>query len=107
MVCIHVCTCLISLNTFDYTLKSLVPFTEAVLVQLYRIASSPNAFPAVIFPKTLLFFRTSNSPSVDKYNTMFLFITAKTMFYICNLLYQQIMLSSNTFSIMHKYCEIH
>ena len=41
-----------------------VPLTEAVRVQLYSIANSPNARPEWIVPKTLLSFDTSMFPSV-------------------------------------------
>lgn len=40
---------------------------EAVLVQLYRIASSPKAFPGPILPRTLCSLITSNSPSAATY----------------------------------------
>ena len=42
-----------------------LPLTDAVRVQLYKIASSPKARPAAIFPKALLSFNTSNSPSAE------------------------------------------
>ena len=43
-----------------------VPLTEAVRVQLYSIANSPNARPECIVPKTLLSFDTFMFPSVVK-----------------------------------------
>ena len=43
---------------------------EAVLVQPYRMASSPNTVPVRSCPTTLPFFKTSNSPSVTTINSI-------------------------------------
>lgn len=42
-----------------------LPLMDAVLVQLYKMASSPNALHEPIFPRTLLSLITSNSPSAE------------------------------------------
>lgn len=46
-----------------------LPFTLAVLVQLYRMASSPNALPGPMVPINLPPFKTSSCPSVMKQNS--------------------------------------
>lgn len=43
-----------------------LPFTDAVLVQLYKIASSPNAVHMLIDVRILLFCKTSRFPSITK-----------------------------------------
>lgn len=43
------------------------PLIEAVLVQLYKIANSPNALPGPIVPSICWSFTTWNSPSADTY----------------------------------------
>jgi hypothetical protein len=43
------------------------PLMDAVRVQLYKMASSPNALPGPILPNTFSSFMTSNSPSAETY----------------------------------------
>jgi len=45
--------------------REIIPLIEAVLLQPYRIASSPNAEPGSICPTGLPFFNTSSVPSVN------------------------------------------
>ena len=47
----------------------ILPLTEAVLVQLYRMASSPNKVPGFRgFPRTSPSFVTSSEPSSKRMN---------------------------------------
>lgn len=47
--------------------KTQVPFTEAVRVQLYKMASSPNAVHTGIEESSLLCWKTSRLPSVKNH----------------------------------------
>lgn len=55
------------INLGTWWLVSTSPLMEAVRVQLYRMASSPNALPGPILPNTFPSFMTSNSPSAETY----------------------------------------